>query len=157
FKVAYSDHNTIAKPENRTAKQHELLCDFIREYRINLWQVSRPIDLRIGLSSERPETISSMLEICRNVMNVVLRRPGVLLPYNITIESIPEYDEAFAAFDSHLERYDIVMLDDVWLPRFAQRLINLSDLEPFDDYFRANPFENVFVKSLTGACARTGS
>jgi ABC-type glycerol-3-phosphate transport system substrate-binding protein len=159
FKVEYSDHSTIAKPENRNAKQHKLLCDFIREYRytVNPWHASRPIDLRIGLSSESPETISLMLGICRNVMNVVLRRPGVLLPYNITIESIREYDEAFAAFDSHLERYDIVMLDDVWLPHFAQRLINLSDLEAFDDYFRASPFENVFVKSLTGACARTGS
>jgi len=158
FKVPYSNHQSIAKPENRNARQHELLCDFIRKYRYTSGQSAfRKVDLKIGLSSESPETVSWMLGICRQVMNVVLRRPDNLVPFNIDIEAIRDYDQAFATFDAHLEQYDIVMLDDLWLPRFERRLIDLNTLDAFQDYFGSNPFQDVFLESLTGVCTRRGA
>ena len=79
-----------------------------------------------------------MLGICQNVLNIVLGRPEVVVPYNITIEPIHEYDQAFAIFDSHLEKYDIVMLDDLWLRPFESRLRTLSSLDSFQDHFKKN-------------------
>ena len=93
-----------------------------------------------------------MLGICQNVLNIVLGRPEVVVPYNITIEPIHEYDQAFAIFDSHLEKYDIVMLDDLWLPPFESRLRILSSLDSFQDHFKKKPFEEVFLQSLTAVC-----
>ena len=93
-----------------------------------------------------------MLGICQNVLNIVLGRPEVVVPYNITIEPIHEYDQAFAIFDSHLEKYDIVMLDDLWLRPFESRLRTLSTLDSFQDHFKKKPFEEVFLQSLTAVC-----
>jgi ABC-type glycerol-3-phosphate transport system substrate-binding protein/pimeloyl-ACP methyl ester carboxylesterase len=160
FKVPYSNHTSIAKPENRDSRQHQLLCDFIRKYRYTsgAHRTFRKADLKIGLSSESPETIEWMLGICQHVMNVVLNQPDIPVPFNIAVEPVREYDHAFAAFAEHLERYDIVMLDDLWLPHFESHLRDLSDLDSFQEYFdEKKPFEAVFLKSLTGVCTRSNA
>lgn len=153
FKVPASDHLTIAKPENRDAIQHRLLCEFIKEFRLGVGRRRqlRRVVLRVGLSSETPETIGRMLNVCQSIVNVVLQEGEKSLL--IDSHLFQEYDAAFHNFDHHLDDYDIVMLDCVWLPHFSSRLANLSELESFEDFFKEKMIRVTYMRSrFLGMC-----
>jgi multiple sugar transport system substrate-binding protein len=70
-----------------------------------------PVVLRIGLSSEHPEPIERALRVYEAAQDGRIQ---------LTIEKLA-YAKARSTFLSDDTRYDIVMLDDPWVPEFADK------------------------------------
>jgi transcriptional regulator with XRE-family HTH domain len=106
------------------------------------------IELKIGLSSETSRLISDVLKDFENITNAFL--PKSFPQLNFTIIELGN-EEARKKFQKP-ELYDIIMLDDPWIPAY------LNNIEPLDSYlteFGLNSkglFGKVFLESFRSVC-----
>lgn len=87
FKVANSDHSSIAKPENKQAIQHRLLCDFIKDF-----QKSTKKDYIVN---------SSNLVLINTIKN---NNSIEIMLKNIGADSALIYEAEFILKDVHISR-----------------------------------------------------
>jgi transcriptional regulator with XRE-family HTH domain len=98
-----------------------------------------PQTLQVGLASENAGEIEEILNLFGS-----LRK-------DIKFEIHKERNEA--AYQKFKNRqYDLIMLDDPWLPEYAPALTPLNQLGPFQDSKVLASTKQKFFRSLIGAC-----
>jgi hypothetical protein len=112
------------------------------------------IELTIGLSSKAHEQIAEALREFERIINDFSPSPNVSISLNIV--ELP-YDEARHEF-LRSNAYDIIMIDDPWVPEYWDNLHPLNEEPALLDYLRTlkvepnELFGKLFVRSLNQAC-----
>lgn len=99
--------------------------------------------LTVGLSSSRAETVRRILELYESNNRGQVK---------FLIETLP-YDQAYTQFKQD-NKYDIVMLDDPWIPEFSDSLIDFKQFSvvPAKSKQSNKLFGETFVNSLASSC-----
>jgi ABC-type glycerol-3-phosphate transport system substrate-binding protein len=152
--VAGANHFTIAKPPDESFKTHQELRTLLRVVQEN-GEEKPGKRLRIGLASEHAESVQEVIEAFSTAAR--LANMGGKSRFSLEpISTKSNYNQAYEHYKAHLDDYDIVMIDDPWIPEFSERLEKLPDI-PFYPTVMEKKFDEYFVKSLEKACFYEGN
>jgi hypothetical protein len=126
------------------------------------WQLSELPDappsqnghLRIGLSGRNRCAIKEAFEAYEMLRAAWYRRHA--RTFRIDVDCF-EYGEALPAYQSAGRGYDLLLIDDPWLPMLHDRLLPLGEVPGLGRYLERNPPLDAFVPSLAQACKVPGA
>ena len=109
----------------------------------------RSVKLRVGLASDYPDLFEMAFEIYAACANARAREHGG--SFQIDIDKPGSRDKVYAKFLSNCTDYDIIMLDDPWIPEFEPRLLDLRQL-PFKEFKDSKLLEELFFQPVFEIC-----
>jgi hypothetical protein len=109
----------------------------------------RPVKLRVGLASDYPDLFEIAFEIYTACADARAREHGY--SFQIDIDKPGSREKVHGKFLSHCSNYDIIMIDDPWIPEFEPRLLDLRTL-PLEDFRDGKRLEELFLRPLFEVC-----
>ncbi len=108
-----------------------------------------PVKLRIGLASEYPDLFETAFEIYAACADAGARGHGG--SFRIDLDKPGSREKVHDKFLVHCSDYNIIMLDDPWIPEFEPRLLDLRSL-PLEEFRDTGPLEELFFRPLFETC-----
>jgi transcriptional regulator with XRE-family HTH domain len=114
----------------------------------------RSVELHVGLASESPELFELAFDIYAACANSGPDEGG---SFKLKCTKISNNEDSYNEFCNNYNHYDIIMIDDPWVPEFSSRtggveLWDLRELRPIKEFERRRPFEEVFLRPLIEVC-----
>jgi len=109
----------------------------------------RPVKLRVGLASDYPELFEIVFEIYAACADARAREHGG--SFQIDIDKPGSRERVYGKFLANCSDYDIIMIDDPWIPEFEPRLLDLRQL-PFEEFKESKLLEELFFRPLLEIC-----
>jgi hypothetical protein len=109
----------------------------------------RSVKLRVGLASDYPDLFEMAFEIYAACANARAREHGG--SFQIDIDKPGSRDKVYGKFLTNCSDYDIIMIDDPWIPEFEPRLLDLKQL-PLEEFKDNNRLEALFFPPLFEIC-----
>ena len=109
----------------------------------------RSVKLRVGLASDYPDLFEMAFEIYAAGANARAREHGG--SFQLDIDKPGSRDKVYGKFLANFSDYDIIMIDDPWIPEFEPRLVNLKQL-PLEEFQDDKRLEELFFRPLFEIC-----
>lgn len=118
----------------------------------------KSVDLRIGLSSKAYHPIEATIKQLQQIANRIM--PDTRARLQFSVEHV-SYETARQQFQTS-HSYDIIMIDDPWVPAYAEHVHALNEEPALARYLEERGlsmedlFGTVFIKSLREGCTYEG-
>jgi serine/threonine protein kinase/ABC-type glycerol-3-phosphate transport system substrate-binding protein len=112
------------------------------------------VHLTVGLASESRFAVREGFEAYHKLRAAFYRQHGHSFTIDVDcLEDGYTYERAFEQFRGDGgRRYDILLVDDPWLPALRDKLTPLPSVEGFHEYWQRHPPLSPFVPSLAQVC-----
>lgn len=107
------------------------------------------VTLRVGLASDYPDLFEFAFEIYAACADARAREHGG--SFQLDIDKPGSRDRVHDKFLANCQNYDIVMIDDPWIPEFEPRLLDLRRL-PMEEFGVGGRLEELFFQPLLDLC-----
>jgi ABC-type glycerol-3-phosphate transport system substrate-binding protein len=107
------------------------------------------VKLRVGLASDYPDLFEMAFEIYAACANARAREHGG--SFQIDIDKPGSRDKVYAKFLANCSDYDVIMIDDPWIPEFEPKLLDLRNL-PLEEFKDTKHLEELFFEPLLEIC-----
>jgi hypothetical protein len=106
------------------------------------------LELEIGLSSESSELIAEILKDFEHITNTFQLEQHPQIKFNITQQDNEEARKEFRTPNA----YDIIMLDDPWIPAYGDIICPLDDFLVEQNFAIKSIFGDKFIESFKHVC-----